>query len=78
MHQCIMGRTDLRLSFVKHVRGGFLQVLLLCLSRVINVDRVGSILGQVHAEDGTSFSFQLITQQQQWFICYLLFDANVW
>lgn len=77
MHQCIMGQTDLRLSLVEHVGGGFLQVLLLCLSRVINVDRVGGILRQVRTVDGASFSFQLTTQQQQRFICYLLSDMNV-
>lgn len=77
MHQCIIGHTDLHLSFVEHVRGGVLQVLLLCLSRIINVDRVGGILRQVHAVDGASFSFQLTTQQQQCFICYLLSEMNV-
>lgn len=59
MHQCIIGHTDLRLSFVKHVRGGRLQVCLLCLGCVINVDRVGGILRQVNIEDGASFFFQL-------------------
>lgn len=70
MHQCTVVHADLRLSFVEHVRGGFLQVRLLRLSRVINVDRVGGLLRQVHAVDGASFSFQLPAQQQQCFICY--------
>lgn len=59
MHQCIIGHTHLRLSFVKHVRGGRLQVCLLCLGCVINVDRVGGILRQVNIVDGASFFFQL-------------------
>lgn len=78
MHRCIPGHTDLRLSFVEHVGGGFFQVLLLRLRRVIDVDRVGGILTQVHTVDGASFSFQLTTQQQQCLISYLLSHINVW
>lgn len=78
MHRCTVKHTDLRLSFVEHVRGGLPQVRLLCLSCVINVDRVGGILRQVHTVDGASFSFQLTAQQKQCFIRYLLSGMNVW
>lgn len=73
MHWCIVGHTDLCLSFVEHVRGGLLQVFLLRLSRVINVDRVGGILRQVHIVDRASFCLQLENHNKQMRLVAALF-----
>lgn len=70
--------TDLCLSFVEHVSGGVLQVFRLRLSRVINVDRVGGILRQVHIVDGASFCLQLENPNRQVCLVAALFTFGTW